>query len=82
MLLFLSVTARAVPADYPLRVFIVQNHWNQTQTVRSGTLESESTTNEGHGNIQEGYSKSEPPWRGHITRQWRVCEDLTILQGE
>jgi hypothetical protein len=54
MLLFRSVTAGAAPADYPLRIFVVQTTWNHKQVVRNGTIENQGATGEGHGNIQEG----------------------------
>jgi hypothetical protein len=57
MLLLGSVTAGAVTEeDYPLRVFVVQTHFNRTQHLVNGNLQNQFITGEGHGNIQEGNS--------------------------
>jgi diacylglycerol kinase family enzyme len=50
MPLFVSVTAGAgdkSPADYPLRVFVVETHWDRRP---------QGTTGYSHGNVQEGNS--------------------------
>lgn len=56
MRLFRSVTAGAETAEYPLRVVLVKSSFNRTQVSQNGIVQSQNTTGDGHGNIQEGNS--------------------------
>jgi len=54
VLLLRSVTAGATPAEYPLRVFVVQTTSSRTQELRNGVVAFENTSGQGHANLQEG----------------------------